>query len=120
MYIDSASLGLQIAHMKDNNSYTFLKSLTPTLIVAASILVGLLGGAKIITNGVVEANRFQIVDSDTFFDSATGGLFIMTHTGWEPYLRGYQSGPQRIRCSYDWVEYLVETKWELKEARKEL
>ena len=105
--------------MTGNNSYTFLKNLTPTLIVAASILVGLLGGAKIISNGVVEANRFQIIDSETFFDSATGGLFIMTRTGWEPYLRGYQPGPQRISIPYDWVEYLEETKWELKEARKD-
>ena len=119
MYIDSASLGLHIAHMKDNNSYTFLKSLTPTLIVAASILVGLLGGAKIITNGVVEANRFQVIDSETLFDSATGGFLIMGFNGWEPYPKGYQSVPQRISILYDWVEYLEETKWELKEARKE-
>ena len=121
MHVDNASSGLQIAHMKDNNpSFTFLKSLIPTLIVAASILTGLLGGAKVISNGVVEANRFQVIDSETLFDSATGGLFIMTVTGWEHYLRGYQSGPRRISSPYDWVEYLEETKWELKDARKDL
>ena len=106
--------------MKNNNSYTFLKSLTPTLIVAASILGGLLGGAKIISNGVVEVNRFQFSETDDgspiFFDSATGGLFFIGHRGWETDLRGYQSGPQRIGSPYDWVEYLEETKWELKDA----
>jgi hypothetical protein len=105
--------------MTENNSYTFLKNLTPTLIVAASILVGLLGGAKIISNGVVEANRFQIIDSGTFFDSATGGLFIMGHRGWEPYSKNYNYGSPWIDDVYDWVEYLEETKWELKDARKD-
>lgn len=65
--------------MKDNNSsFTFLKSLIPTLIVAASILVGLLSGAKIISNGVVEANRFQLGDWENgvfLFDSLSGGAY---------------------------------------------
>lgn len=72
------------------------KNILPALIVALAVFAGLLVGAKIISNGVVEANRFQIIDSETFFDSATGGLFIMGHRGWEPYLKGQQSGQNNV------------------------
>ena len=103
-YVDSTSLERQISCMTENNSFTFPKSLTPALIVATSILIGLLGGANIISNGVVEANRFQIIDSESFFDSATGGLFIMGHRGWEPYLKGQQSGQHNVS---DYLDKLI-------------
>lgn len=114
MGVDSASLGLHIACMKDNNSYTFLKSLTPTLIVAASILVGLLGGAKIISEGVIEANRFQFSTSDEggakLFDSATGVYFRMNSgVGWVHYPKRYLLGLPPIGSTYDWVKYLEDT-----------
>jgi hypothetical protein len=122
MRVDRASLGLHIAYMKNKNSYTFLKSLTPTLIVAASILAGLLGGAKIISNGVVEANRFQFSIGDEgraqFFDSATGNLFYSSSSSWRRYTKGVQSGPKIIEDPYDWVWYLEHTKENLKEARE--
>jgi len=95
------------------------QNILPALIVALAVFAGLLVGAKIISNGVVEANRFQIIDSESFFDSATGGLFHMVaHRGWEPYSKNYNYGAPWINDVYDWVEYLEETKWELKDALK--
>jgi len=98
--------------MKDNNSYTFLKSLTLTLIVAASILVGLLGGAKIISEGIIEANRFQFSTSDEggakLFDSATGNHFGILNYGWVRITKGYKT-EKPIRNVYDWVKYLEDT-----------
>ena len=61
-----------------------LQSLLPALIIALAVLAGLLGGAKIISNGVIEANRFQVIDAGAFFDSATGGLYELNHLGWNP------------------------------------
>jgi hypothetical protein len=69
-----------------------LQSLLPVFIIALAVLAGLLGGAKIISDGVVEANRFQVIDAGAFFDSATGGLFHMSHRGWEPYSKNYKYG----------------------------
>ena len=97
-----------------------LQSLLPALIIALSVLAGLLGGAKIISNGVIRANRFQVIDAGAFFDSATGGVFIDGHKGWEHHF-GHKYSPNTLRNLdvYSWVEYLEETKWEIKDARKE-
>ena len=98
--------------MKDNNSYTFLKSLTLTLIVAASILTGLLGGAKIISEGIIEANRFQFSTSHEggtkLFDSATGNSFVFLNWGWVRAAKDYKT-EKPIRNVYDWVKYLEDT-----------
>jgi len=101
-----------------------LQGLLPALIIALAILAGLLGGAKIISTGVVEANRFQFVETDEttarFFDSATGRVYIEGRRGWEP-LFGHQSSLNTLKSPdvNSWVEYLEETKWEIKDARKE-
>ena len=55
-----------------------LQSLLPALIIALAVLGGLLGGAKIISNGVVEANRFQFGGGEegiVVFDSLSGGVY---------------------------------------------
>ena len=97
-----------------------LQSLLPALIIALAVLGALLGGAKIISNGVIEANRFQFVETGAFFDSATGGVFIDGHKGWE-HRFGHKYSPNTLKNLdvYSWVEYLEETKWEIKDARKE-
>ena len=101
-----------------------IQSLLPALIIALAVLAGLLGGSKIISNGIVEANRFQFVETDEttarFFDSATGRVYKAGHRGWEP-LFGHQSPLNTLKNPdvYSWVEYLEETKWEIKDARKE-
>jgi hypothetical protein len=97
-----------------------IQSLLPALIIALAVLAGLLGGAKIISSGVVEANRFQVIDAGTFFDSATGRVFTAGRRGWDP-LFGHQYLLNTLKNLdvYSWVEYLEETKWEIKDARKE-
>ena len=97
-----------------------LQRLLPALVVALAVLVGLLGGAKIISSGVIEANRFQVIGDGAFFDSATGGVFKKGRRGWEPLFQ-YQSARNALKDldAYSWVEYLEETKWEIKDARKE-
>ena len=96
-----------------------LFSLFPAIIVALAVLGGLLGGAKIISNGIVEANRFQAIDADTFFDSATGGVFTLSFTGWEPpkWLSGHHLSYGNINSPKLWVEYLHLTKKHLKRAK---
>jgi hypothetical protein len=97
-----------------------LQSLLPALIIALAVLAGLLGGAKIISNGVIQANRFQVIDAGAFFDSATGGVFQKGLRGWEPRF-SHQSSRNALKHldAYSWVEYLEETKWEIKDAHKE-
>jgi len=55
-----------------------LQSLLPALIIALAVLAGLLGGAKIISDGVIQANRFQLEEWEKgvfLFDSLSGGAF---------------------------------------------
>ena len=55
-----------------------LQSLLPALIIALAVLGGLLSGAKIISNGVIEANRFQFRFYDEaclVFDTSSGGIY---------------------------------------------
>ena len=96
-----------------------LQSLLPALIIALAVLAGLLGGAKIISNGVIQANRFQDDVNGGFFDSATGGLYRISHSGWSPTLKSYRELPFNINEPWEWVEYLEETKTLIKDARKE-
>jgi hypothetical protein len=95
-----------------------LQSLLPALIIALAVLAGLLGGAKIISDGVVEANRFQVIDARTFFDSATGGVFTLSFAGWEPleHLSEHYLFYGNINSPKLWVEYLWLTKEHLKKA----
>ena len=84
-----------------------LQSLLPALIIALAVLAGLLGGAKIISNGVVEANRFQVIGDGAFFDSTTGGVFKKGRRGWEPLFQ-YQSTRNALKDldAYSWADYL--------------
>ena len=100
-----------------------LQSLLPALIIALAILAGLLGGAKIISDGVVEANRFQVIadgeHSPDFYDTVTGGLYSLGPKGWKVhrYLRDYRVSD--IDSGRDWVKYLEQTKFMVNRARKE-
>lgn len=97
---------------------TVLKEHLHALIIALAVLVGLLGGAKIISNGIVEANRFQFVadeDSPMFFDRESGAVY----SNWGgPWGTGYNYGEYReINDVRDWVRYLKWVEEKLKEAR---
>jgi hypothetical protein len=89
-----------------------LQSLLPALIVSLALLVGLLVGAKIISNGIVEANRFQFAitgDNDTkCFDSVTGYVFRWNGLSWEAASGsgGYKDYISRIRSAGDWANYV--------------
>ena len=102
--------------MTENNSYTFLKNLTPTLIVAASVLIGLLGGAKIVSEGIQEANRFQFINTDDnvpmLFDSANGTVLGLTSVGWNRLPRS--EDPENISGTLGWVRYLKKAERHLK------
>lgn len=100
-----------------------LQNLLPALVVALAVLGGLLGGAKIISNGVIEANRFQVIKngeySPDFLDTATGGLYSLSPQGWRvhKYLTDYRV--RDIDSGRDWVMYLERTKFMVNQARKD-
>ena len=98
-----------------------IQSLLPALIVALAVLGGLLGGAKIISDGVIQANRFQFVEahekSPKFFDTATGAVYVIGSWGWEHYLDDNHSLGVEIRDAYEWVSGLENAKQLIKDAR---
>ena len=95
-----------------------LQNLVPAFIIALAVLAGLLGGAKIISNGIVEANRFQFItneDSPMLFDRESGAVFSNWDGNWET---GYNYAEYReINDVRDWVRYLKWVEEKLKEAR---
>tara|TARA_B110001450_G_C17499820_1_gene431812 strand:- start:265 stop:609 length:345 start_codon:yes stop_codon:yes gene_type:complete len=101
----------------------FLQSTLSVFIIVLAVLAGLLGGAKIISNGIIEANRFQFVDVQgelpKFFDTATG-LVYEYEMGNECASWGTNSieWPENKRMNIftvmDWVKYSNWTKKELK------
>jgi hypothetical protein len=85
-----------------------LQSLLPALIIALAVLGGLLEGAKIISNGIVEASRFQFaLENDGTrwcFDSVTGIVFWGNSRGvWRNF--SYSRMPD-IESVSDWANYL--------------
>ena len=97
---------------------TVLKEHLHALIIALAVLVGLLGGAKIISNGIVEANRFQFVSHEKtpkLFDRESGAVYSNYYGIWET---EYNYGEYReINDVRDWVRYLKWVEEKLKEAR---
>ena len=83
-----------------------LQSLLSALIVALALLAGLLQGAKIISNGIVEANRFQFAienDGDRWcFDSVTGIVFLGHGRVWRNF--SYPRMPD-IESVSEWADY---------------
>lgn len=96
-----------------------LQSTLSVFIIVLAVLAGLLGGAKIISNGIIEANRFQFVDVQgelpKFFDTATG--FVYEYEKGNDYGKWTTDGvkqPGSIWTVLDWVKYSNWTKKELK------
>ena len=58
--------------------------ISASILVAGAILLGFYLGAKIISTGLVEANRFQFNTDDTnfVFDSISGATYRLTGDGW--------------------------------------
>ena len=87
----------------------YLEEHLHVLIIALAVLVGLLGGAKIISNGIVEANRFQFLvgESPVLFDSETGAVFKCSSTNnwWTKY--DIEKEHSKIYDEEDWIEYLI-------------
>ena len=94
---------------------TVLKEHPHALIIALAVLTGLLGGAKIISNGILEANRFQFVSHEKtpmLFDTKSGAVFHYFGTEWSTlYDRGANG---EIDSVNDWVRYL---KWAEEETK---
>jgi hypothetical protein len=56
-----------------------------SILVAGAILLGFYLGAKIISTGLVEANRFQFISNEHFsavFDSLSGAAYRLGDDGW--------------------------------------
>lgn len=63
----------------------YLQSLLLALIIALAVLGGLLGGAEIISNGIIKANRFQFEAHDggaSVFDSFSGAIYSWRGGRW--------------------------------------
>ena len=96
-----------------------LKSFLPALIVALAVMIGLLGGAKIISNGIVEANRFQFIEvheeQPKFFDTATGAVYSFYRDKWSTRYDRHGIGIGEIKSAGNWVRYLERTKQLIKD-----
>ena len=93
-----------------------LQSLLPALIIALAVLAGLLGGAKIISNGVVEANRFQfeLNPHAIVFDSFSGGIYRENGKGW--YLLGESYGS--VRKLSQGIDDFLDPDWDKKKMKE--
>lgn len=97
---------------------TVLKEHLHALIIALAVLVGLLGGAKIISNGILEANRFQFVSHEKtpkLFDRESGAVYSNYYGIWETEYN--HKDYSEIRDVSDWLMYLEWAKEEIKDAR---
>ena len=87
----------------------YLEEHLHVLIIALAVLVGLLGGAKIISKGIVEANRFQffVGESPVLFDSETGVVFKCSSTNnwWTKY--NIEKKHRWIEDEEGWIQYLI-------------
>jgi hypothetical protein len=101
----------------------YLEEHLHVLIIALAVLVGLLGGAKIISNGIVDANRFQFVggeENPSFFDTKTGAVCKYYHNyyWYTNFDSDHRTDSEReIESVEDWVNYLRWADEALKDAR---
>ena len=99
-----------------------LQNLVPAFIIALAVLAGVLGGAKIISNGIVEANRFKFVQANEmrpkFFDTATGAVYEYSSGKWKSNYGQYSYKDfDTIDGISNWVWSLNYFEEELKKAR---